>query len=223
MRRPWPSSGRDNPLPFVCGYVCTHPCEANCLRGEADEPLAIRDLKRFAADYERRHGPVKPLQPEEKKNQKVAVIGSGPAGLTCAHYLALKGYQVEIFESLPVAGGMLTVGIPNYRLPQEVVQREIQAIEGLGVTIHLNTPIGSDHTLEKLKEEGFVAVFIGIGAHESLRLNIEGEELPGVVPGVELLKRTALRDHKFLGEKVAVIGGGNVALGCGPNGHLAGL
>ena len=94
---------RDNPLPFVCGYVCTHPCEANCLRGEADEPLAIRDLKRFAADYERRHGPVKPLQPEEKKNQKVAVIGSGPAGLTCAHYLALKGYQVEIFESF--AGG----------------------------------------------------------------------------------------------------------------------
>ncbi len=108
------------------------------------------------------------FQPEEKKNKKVAVIGSGPAGLTCAHYLALKGYSVEIFEALPVAGGMLTVGIPNYRLPQEVVEREIQAIEDLGVTIHLNTPIDSDHKLEQMKEEGFEAVFIGIGAHQSL-------------------------------------------------------
>ncbi len=203
---------KENPLPFVCGYVCTHPCEDQCLRGEADEPLAIRDLKRFAADYERHYGAAKPFQPEEKKNKKVAVIGSGPAGLTCAHYLALKGYSVEIFEALPKAGGMLTVGIPNYRLPQEVVEREIRAIEDSGVTIHLNTPIDSDHKLEKMKEEGFEAVFIGIGAHQSLRLNIEGEDLAGVVPGVEFLKRTALGNQKSLGEKVAVIGGGNVAL-----------
>ena len=124
---------------------------------------------------------------EAKRTEKVAIVGSGPAGLTCAYYLALKGYGVTIFEALPKAGGMLTVGIPNYRLPKEVVEREIKAIEGLGVTIRLNEPIGPGHTLEQLKEEGFEAVYIGIGAHQGIRLGIEGEDLKGVVGGVDFL------------------------------------
>jgi heterodisulfide reductase subunit A-like polyferredoxin len=203
---------QENPLPFVCGYVCTHPCEEVCLRGEVDAPLAIRDLKRFVAHYERTCGPVKLPLLEEKKREKVAIVGSGPAGLTCAHYLALKGYTVEIFESLPKAGGMLSFGIPNYRLPREVVEREIQAIESLGVAIHLNAPIGPDRTLDKLKEKGFQAVFVGIGAHLPIRLDIEGEDLEGVVPGVAFLRQAALGDQKFIGDRVAVIGGGNVAV-----------
>ena len=132
--------------------------------------------------------------------------------MTCAYYLALKGYGVTIFEALPKAGGMLTVGIPNYRLPKEVVEREIKAIEGLGVTIHLNAPIGPGHTLEQLKEEGFEAVYIGIGAHQGIRLGIEGEDLNGVVAGVDFLRRTALGQQESLGKKVAVVGGGNVAI-----------
>jgi heterodisulfide reductase subunit A-like polyferredoxin len=203
---------KENPLPFICGYVCTHPCEENCARGEWDEPLAIRDLKRFVADFERLSGPIKTPPKKEKKKERVAVIGSGPAGLTCAHYLALEGYGVDIFESLPVAGGMLTVGIPQYRLPREVVKREIQAIENLGVTLHLNTPIGPDHPLDQLKEEGFKAVFIGVGAHQGIRLNIDGEDLEGIVSGVDFLRATALGNSKPLGDRVAVIGGGNVAV-----------
>ncbi|MFH0788251.1 MAG: NAD(P)-binding protein [Pseudomonadota bacterium] len=203
---------QENPLPFVCGYVCTHPCEEVCLRGEVDAPVAIRELKRFVAHYERTCGPVKPPQLEENKREKVAIVGSGPAGLTCAHYLALKGYAVEIFESLPKAGGMLSFGIPNYRLPREVVEREIQAIEDLGVSIHLNSPVGPGHNLSQLKEEGFQAVFIGIGAHQPIRLDIEGEAFEGVVPGVEFLRRAALGDQQSLGDRVAVIGGGNVAV-----------
>jgi heterodisulfide reductase subunit A-like polyferredoxin len=203
---------QENPLPFICGYVCTHPCEENCVRGERDEALAIRDLKRFVADCERNNGPVRPPKKKGKKAERVAVIGSGPAGLTCAHYLALEGYGVEIFEALPVAGGMLTVGIPEYRLPRTVVKREIQAIEDLGVILHLNRPIGPDYSLERLKEDGFKAVFIGVGAHKEIRLNIEGEDLAGIVSGVEFLRRTALRNSNPLGERVAVIGGGNVAI-----------
>ena len=204
---------QENPLPFVCGYVCTHPCEGVCQRGEkVDEPIAIRELKRFVAEYERKQGVVKLPTLEAKRTEKIAIVGSGPAGLTCAYYLALKGYGVTIFEALPKAGGMLTVGIPNYRLPKEVVEREIKAIEGLGVTIHLNAPIGPGHTLEQLKEEGFEAVYVGIGAHQGIRLGIEGEDLNGVVAGVDFLRRTALGQQESLGKKVAVIGGGNVAV-----------
>ncbi|OGP51858.1 MAG: 4Fe-4S ferredoxin [Deltaproteobacteria bacterium RBG_13_43_22] len=203
---------RENPLPFICGYVCTHPCEEKCLRREVDEPLAIRDLKRFVADYEPLTGSIKSPKKKEEKRERVAVVGSGPAGLTCAHYLALEGYRVEIFEALPVAGGMLTVGIPEYRLPRQVVTREIQAIKQLGVTIHLNAPIGPDQGLEELKDEGFEAVFIGIGAHQGIRLNIEGEDLEGIVSGVDFLRRTALGNPDTLGDRVAVIGGGNAAI-----------
>ena len=203
---------QENPLPFVCGYVCTHPCEGVCQRSEVDQPIAIRDLKRFVAHIERDLGGVKIPQPAEKKKEKVAIVGSGPAGLTCAYYLALKGYGATIFEALPVAGGMLTVGIPNYRLPKEVVEREIKAIESLGVTIELNSPVGPGRTLDQLKSEGFWAVFVGIGAHQGIRLGLEGEDVTGVVAGVDFLRRAALGQQPSLGKKVAVIGGGNVAI-----------
>lgn len=203
---------KENPLPFVCGYVCTHPCEAVCQRKEVDRPLAIRELKRFVAQKEQDQGEVHLPLPEEKKRERVAIVGAGPAGLTCAHYLALKGYGVTIFEALPRAGGMLTVGIPNYRLPKAVVEREIRAIESLGVTIQCNSPIGSDRPLAQLKSEGFAAVFVGIGAHQGLRLGLVGEDLTGVVPGVDFLRRAALGRQEPLGKKVAVIGGGNVAI-----------
>jgi heterodisulfide reductase subunit A-like polyferredoxin len=203
---------RENPLPFVCGYVCTHPCEGVCRRGEVEEPIAIRELKRFVADYEAKTGPVQLPAPEEKKIQRVAVVGSGPAGLTCAYYLARQGYPVTIFEALPQAGGMLTVGIPNYRLPQAVIDREIEAIKSLGVSIELNTPIGSKRTLEQLKAEGFEAVFMAIGAHQGIRLGVEGEDLAGVMAGVDLLRQSALGQPVPVGKRVAVIGGGNVAI-----------
>ncbi len=203
---------RENPLPFVCGYVCTHPCEGVCKRAEVEEAIAIRDLKRFVADYEAKTGPVKLPAPEEKHIQRVAIIGSGPAGLTCAYYLARQGYPVTIFEALPKAGGMLTVGIPNYRLPQQVVDREIEAIKSLGVSIELNSPIGSERTLEQLKEEGFEAVFTAIGAHQGIRLGVAGEDLPGVMAGVDLLRQSALGQPVQVGKRVAVIGGGNVAI-----------
>ncbi|MBI5585294.1 MAG: FAD-dependent oxidoreductase [Deltaproteobacteria bacterium] len=203
---------QENPLPFVCGYVCTHPCEGVCRRGEIEEPIAIRELKRFVADLESHSGPVRLKAPEEKRPQRVAVIGSGPAGLTCAYYLARQGYPVTIFEALPKAGGMLTVGIPNYRLPQKVIDREIEAIQSLGVTLALNAPIGPERTLEQLKAEGFAAVFTAIGAHQGLRLGVEGEDLAGVVAGVDLLRKTALGEPVEVGRRVAVIGGGNVAI-----------
>ncbi len=152
---------QENPLPFVCGYVCTHPCEGVCRRGEVEEPIAIRDLKRFVADYEAKNGPVTLPAPEEKKPQRVAVIGSGPAGLTCAYYLARQGYPVTIFEALPRAGGMLTVGIPNYRLPRKVVDREIEAIKSLGVSIELNSPIGPERSLEHAPGRGIRSRFYG--------------------------------------------------------------
>jgi NADPH-dependent glutamate synthase beta subunit-like oxidoreductase/NAD-dependent dihydropyrimidine dehydrogenase PreA subunit len=203
---------QENPLPFVCGYVCTHPCEGVCRRGEIEEPIAIRDLKRFVAHYEAETGPVLLPAPAEMKAQRVAVVGSGPAGLTCAYYLARQGYAVTIFEALPKAGGMLTVGIPNYRLPQRVIDREIEAIRSLGVAIELNTPIGPERTLEQLKAEGYEAVFTAIGAHQGLRLGLEGEDLDGVLAGVDLLRKSALGEPVAVGRRVAVVGGGNVAI-----------
>ena len=203
---------QENPLPFVCGYVCTHPCEGVCRRGEIEEPIAIRDLKRFVAHYEAETGPVLLPAPAEKKAQRVAVVGSGPAGLTCAYYLARQGYPVTVFETLPKAGGMLTVGIPNYRLPQRVIDREIEAIKSLGVVIELNTPIGPGRTLEQLKAEGYGAVFTAVGAHQGLRLGVEGEDLEGVLAGVDLLRKSALGEPVTVGRRVAVIGGGNVAI-----------
>lgn len=197
------------PLPGVLGRICPHPCETECNRKELDEPIAICDLKRFVADQVR--GEI-PLKKEEVKEEKVAVIGSGPSGLTASAYLALKGYPVTIFEALPVAGGMLSVGIPSYRLPREILEEEIRKIQSLGVEIKTNTPIGPNLTIEDLFQKGYRAIFIGVGAHQDQKLNIPGEDHPYVIPGVVFLRKVNLGERVEVGKKVAVIGGGNVAI-----------
>ena len=200
------------PLPGTIGRICPHPCEADCRRQEVDEPIAICDLKRFVADVADWSN--LPLPEVPQKSEKVAVVGAGPAGLSCAYHLALKGYQVEIFEAAPQAGGWLRYGIPEYRLPREVLQREVDYLERCGVKIHYNTPIGGDRTIKNLlSRDGFKAVFIGVGAQDSIRLPVPGTEAQGVLWGVEYLKDSALGQRPDLaGKKVAVIGGGNVAM-----------
>ena len=202
---------KDNPFPIVCGRVCNHPCEEACKRGEVDEPIDIMHLKRFVADLdlkeETRFVPVI----KERKGKKVAMVGAGPASLTAAYYLAIEGYDVDVFEALPVAGGWLAVGIPEYRLPKDVLKAEIKVIEDLGVKIHLNTSIGRDLPFEKLRQD-YDAVFIGCGTVLSSKLDVPGEDLKGVVHGVDYLRRVNLGEKVFLGDRVAVIGGGNVAM-----------
>ncbi|NQU14170.1 MAG: FAD-dependent oxidoreductase, partial [Desulfobacteraceae bacterium] len=202
----------ENPLPAICGRVCHHPCESVCTRGDMDEPVAIDFIKRYVADLdlnsETRYVP----EVKEKKEEKVTVIGSGPAGLSCAYYLAIKGYQTTIYEKLPVAGGMLALGIPEYRLPRDILQAEIQVIKDMGVEIRTGVEIGKDFTVEQLREEGNKAIFLAIGAHECKALGIEGEGLEGVYPGVDFLREVNLGRKINLGDRVAVIGGGNVAM-----------
>ncbi|MFZ5633323.1 MAG: NADH-quinone oxidoreductase subunit NuoF [Bacillota bacterium] len=205
---------RDNPFPSVCGRVCNHPCESKCRRGQMDEPLAIRALKRFASDWMLdRSGGLPDEAPSPSTGKRVAVVGAGPAGLTAAYYLARLGHRVVVFEALPVAGGMMAVGIPEYRLPEKILQSEIRAIEKLGVTIKTKTRFGKDVTLEDLKNQGFDAVFIALGAHEDQKLGIPGEELEGVVPGIEFLRSVKLGGAPELKDKtVLVVGGGNAAV-----------
>jgi len=199
------------PLPRVLGRICPHPCESECRRKELDEAIAIRDLKRFAAD----HADLNALDPPsiEERKEKVAVIGSGPSGLTVAYYLRLKGYQVTIFEALEVLGGMLRVGIPDYRLPPEVLDQEIDYILRLGVKTRIGVRFGKDLTFADLKEEGFSAVFLGIGAHDSLEMQIPGEKtIQCVVDAVRFLREVNLGNKTCPGSRVVVIGGGNVAI-----------
>ena len=202
----------ENPLPAICGRVCHHPCESVCTRGQVDEPVAIDFIKRFVADLdlnsETRYLP----QVKEKKEGKVAIIGAGPAGLSCAYYLAREGYRVTIYEKLPVTGGMLSVGIPEYRLPREIINAEVQIIREMGVEIRTGVEIGKDITVRQLREEKYKAIFLGIGAHECKSLNIEGENLEGVYPGVDFLREVNLGKEVSLGDRIAVIGGGNVAM-----------
>ncbi|MEA1964134.1 MAG: NAD(P)-binding protein [Candidatus Aerophobetes bacterium] len=199
-----------NPLPGICGRVCTHPCEDECQRQRVDEPIAIMLLKRFAADYER--GVDFELKIEKEKNKKIAIIGSGPAGLTAAYDLRKLGYKPIIFEALPVAGGMLSVGIPDYRLPKDILRKEIGILENFGIEIKLNTPIGENLTLKDLKNDGYEAIFIAVGAHISMKLQVPGEDLKGVHHGVEFLRRINSGKKVEIGEKVVVIGGGNAAI-----------
>jgi len=201
----------DNPFPSICGRVCTHSCEFECKRKDVDKPIAIMHLKRLVADMELdRADRVQPV-PITKK-EKVAVIGSGPAGLTAAHDLIKMGYAVKVFESLPVAGGMMMVGIPEYRLPRDVLQAEIMAIAALGVEIQTDTEIGRDITIADLKQEGYNAIFIAVGAHKGRRLRIPGEDkYEGFLDGVLFLRNVNLGDKTKPGNKVVVIGGGNSA------------
>lgn len=211
---------RTNPLPDICGRVCDHPCEATCARGYKDEALEVRRLKGFVTKelYETMDSEDKPLMTTKRimKNQdplnKVAIIGSGPAGLGAAYDLAVLGYPITIFEGLPYAGGMLKVGIPEYRLPSSALNKEIDAILNLGVDLKLNCPIGPDLSIDDLKEQGFKAIFIATGAHNSIKLKIEGEDLAGVVHALDFLKDVNLEKEVKIGDKAAVIGGGNAAL-----------
>ena len=199
-----------NPLPGICGRVCTHPCEGECQRQNVDEPIAIDLLKRFVADYEKEVD--FELKIEQEKENRIAIIGSGPAGLTSAYDLRKMGYKPTIFEALPVAGGMLRVGIPDYRLPKDIIRKEISILEDFGIEIKLNTPLGENLTIEDLKNNGYEAIFIAVGAHTSMKLEIPGEDLKGVYHGVEFLRRVNLGEKVEVGEKVVVVGGGNAAI-----------
>jgi NADH-quinone oxidoreductase subunit F len=202
---------KENPLPLICGRVCDTPCEQKCVAGEWDDPIAIRALKRFLADYEMKHGIEPDQKPKPEREESIAIVGSGPGGLTCAYYLALEGYKVTIFESLPVAGGMLAIGIPEFRLPKDILEYEINRIKKLGVEIKTNTTIGKDITLEKLKED-YKAVFIAIGAHKGLKMRIPNEDAEGVLDAVEFLQDHNLGKDVKIGDKVIVVGGGNSAI-----------
>jgi NADH-quinone oxidoreductase subunit F len=203
---------KENPLPSICGRVCSAPCEAKCRSGEGSgDPIAIRSLKRYLADHERAKGLELIPEPKPKRPEPVAVVGAGPGGLTCAYYLALEGYPVTIFESLPVAGGMLATGIPDYRLPPEVLDYDIEMIRKLGVEIRTNTRIGTDIQLSDLQEQ-YGAVFVATGAHRGLKLGIEGEDSPRVIDAVDFLRAVNLGRPVEIGHRVAVIGGGDAAV-----------
>jgi NADH-quinone oxidoreductase subunit F len=203
---------KDNPLPSICGRVCHHPCEKVCRAGETGDPIAIRALKRFVTDWAISRGLRPHLETCSEKREKVAIIGAGPAGLTAAYYLALNGYRPTIFESLPVAGGWLTKGIPDHRLPKKVLNYDIENIKNAGVTIRTNTALGKDFTIDDLFREDFRAVFIATGAHQSLKLEIEGERAEGVIQGTELLRSVNLGEKVALGRRVGIVGGGNAAI-----------
>jgi heterodisulfide reductase subunit A len=199
------------PLPGVLGRVCPHPCEAECRRKQVDEPIAIKELKRFAAD--RANLSAKQPFPITDREEKIAVIGSGPCGLTAAYFLRLKGYQVTIFEKLPVSGGMLKTGIPDYRLPPDVLETEINFILSHGISFVPDTAFGTDITHESLKNEGFKALFLSAGAHESLTLGLAGEETTkGVIDAISFLRNVNLDRPTGCGQRVLVVGGGNVAI-----------
>ncbi len=201
------------PLPGTLGRVCPHPCEEKCNRNLLDRaPLCIRDLKRFAADAGTGTQGAEETRKPEANGKRVAVIGAGPCGLTCAHDLAVLGYSVTVFEAAPVAGGMLVLGIPKYRLPRDVLQGEIHDIIRLGVEIRTGVRVGKDLSLDDLLSQGYDATFIAVGAHVGMSARMEGEDARGVVSGVDFLRALNLGEEVKVGDRVAVIGGGNVAV-----------
>jgi len=203
---------RSMPFPAICGRVCFSPCQDACIRKEVDQPVGIRYLKRLAADIEREQGRIKPDPIPKTHSEKVAIVGAGPAGLSAAYELAKLGYLVTVFERMPEAGGMMKYGIPDYRLQKYVVANEIAYITDLGVEIKTGVEFGKDIQLETLRSEGYKAVFLAIGAQLSQKLRIPGEDLKGVFHAVEFLRDIALGKTFNVGEKVAVIGGGNSAI-----------
>jgi NADPH-dependent glutamate synthase beta subunit-like oxidoreductase len=204
---------RDCPFPWVCGLVCTRPCEFMCVRARIDTSICIKSLKGFAAERAMSEGSYKNPPKEPDKNRKVCVIGAGPGGMSAAYYLSLKGYDVRVIERQPVAGGMLLLGIPRYRLPREVIDREVVMLKNLGVEFQFDTGFGTDVTLAQLKSEGFEAFFFAIGAHQSYKLGIPGEsDFPQVKQAIDFLRDVALGDRQVPGKHAVVIGGGNVAI-----------
>jgi len=196
-----------NPFPSICAHVCTHPCEDACRRGQVDKPIAIRALKRFAVEF----GGDRMIQAEAETNRsdRVAIVGSGPAGLSCAYYLRKLGYAVTIFEAHSELGGMLRVGIPQYRLPRDILDTEVQRLTQIGVEIRTNARVVS---LDLLFDMGYKAIFLTIGAHQGLRMGVEGEDSPGVIDGATFLREVNLGLKPSLGDRVGVVGGGNVAI-----------
>ncbi len=208
----------DNPFPGICGRICNHRCETACNRGLVDEPINIRALKRFVTDkvYAEPRPPVEPV--DRTRDEHIAIIGAGPCGLTAAQDLVRAGYGVTVFEAMPVAGGMLRLGVPEYRLPTDIIEREVQDIVDLGVDLRLNTRVDN---LDDIFEAGFDAVLISVGAHEGIRLPIPGANLDGVLINTHFLRDVRLgkyengaADAPPLGQRVLVLGGGNVAIDC---------
>lgn len=202
------------PFPGICGRICPHPCEMQCNRGSIDKPVAIEALKRFLADTDKKsHRPYIPKK-KQVKEEKVAIIGSGPAGLTAAYYLAIEGYLVTVFEKHSVEGGMMALGIPEFRLPRNILQAEIDIIKKLGVEIKLNFEVGKDCSFDEL-QKFYQAIFIGVGCGRSLKLGIPGEdELLGVIDGLSFLREINLGNLPRSRGRVVVIGGGNTAVDC---------
>lgn len=203
---------KENPFPAICGRICPHNCENECTRGDIDQPIAIDEIKKFIADKEMESG----FQFIPKKlhdyGKSIAVIGSGPAGLSCAYYLAVDGYKVTVFEKQPVVGGMMELGIPSFRLEKDVVRAEIDVLRQMGVVFKTNCEVGKDVTLSELRKQGFEAFYIAIGAQAGRKLGIEGEDAKGVMSGVEFLRKVNLCKTVKLSGNVVVIGGGNVAI-----------
>jgi len=209
---------QDNPFPAVCGSICNRRCEDACTRGTIDSPVAIDEIKRFIAEQElnaeTRYVPARRTYRASTEDyaEHIAVIGAGPAGMSCAYYLANMGYPVTVFEKNPVPGGMLTLGIPNFRLEKDVVNAEIEVLREMGVEFKCGVEVGKDVTLDELRAQGYKGFFLGIGAQKSSALRIPGEELDGVFGGVEFMREVNLGSKPAIGDKVAVIGGGNVAM-----------
>ena len=207
---------KENPLPAVCGRICNKRCEAECTRGSVDEAVAIDEVKRFIADHdlneETRYIPPMVNQTGRPFIEKIAIIGAGPAGLSCAYYLAHRGYSVTVFDKNAVPGGMLTLGIPSFRLEKDVVNAEIDVLRAMGVEFRCGVEVGRDVTIQQLRDEGYKGFYVAIGAQKSAKLRIPGEELEGVMGGVDFLREVNLGNAPAVGKRCAVIGGGNVAM-----------
>ena len=206
----------ENPFPAVCGRICNKRCEAECTRGDVDEAVAIDEVKRFIADHdmheETRFVPKMVNQIGRPYAEKIAVIGAGPAGMSCAYYLAQKGYPVTVFDRNPVPGGMLTLGIPSFKLEKDVLNAEIDILKEMGVEFRCGVEVGKDVTIQQLRGEGYKGFYLAIGAQKSAKLHIPGEELEGVLGGVDFLREVNLGNEPGIGRRCAVIGGGNVAM-----------
>ena len=207
---------KENPFPAVCGRICNKRCEAECTRGAVDEAVAIDEVKRFIADHDlheaTRFVPKLCNQIGRPYTEKIAVIGAGPAGMSCAYYLANKGYPVTVFDRNPVPGGMLTLGIPNFRLEKDVLNAEIDILREMGVEFRCGVEVGKDITIGQLRAQGYKGFYVAIGAQKSAKLGVAGEELTGVYGGVDFLRAVNLGEQPAIGKRCAVIGGGNVAM-----------
>jgi len=199
------------PFPSTCGRVCPHPCETNCNRNALEGPVGINAFERFLGDYALEKGLKPTMLSEEKRSEKIAIIGSGPAGMSCAYHLARRGYGVTVFEAFPKSGGMLRYGIPDYRLPQDILDKEMQRIIDMGVEMKLNTIVGKDIMMDDLRKE-YKSIFVGLGAHKGLNLRVEGEDAENVWTGTDFLHKINMGEKVDVGDHVVVIGGGDTAI-----------